>query len=310
MSRYPLGVKSDPRAARFYRKLKVRQRKRDLGKDLLDVDRYVEYCAASVQQYVSVKGSIEPVLHQTHSKAPIPKPVPKPTSLSSSLTRAQAVLSRLSLQHIPVLLPSNRARKPIFFTATVEPVTIVSPFTTRILKPIIFESTEFSPPKARILSDICSNRGRDYNAQCVTFSYFQKSHLQSLNAFVSYFFWSVDLSEYLQYPDFTVIVRYGKLVIGCGFMTPDVKVSEAYIPFLLVHPDFQRCGIGKIMLYHLVQSCQGKDVTLHVSVDNTAMLLYQQFGFKVEQFCIDFYDKYYPPRHHLSKHAFLMRLRR
>jgi ribosomal protein S18 acetylase RimI-like enzyme len=37
------------------------------------------------------------------------------------------------------------------------------------------------------------------------------------------------------------------------------------------------------MLYHLVQSCQGKDVTLHVSVDNPAMLLYQSFGFKAER---------------------------
>ena len=93
-------------------------------------------------------------------------------------------------------------------------------------------------------------------------------------------------------------------------MTPDVSVSEAYIPFLLVHPDFQSSSIGQIMLYHLIQSCQGKDVILHVSVNNPAMLLYQKFGFKTEQFCIDFYDKYYPPKYHLSKHAFLMRLKR
>jgi len=93
-------------------------------------------------------------------------------------------------------------------------------------------------------------------------------------------------------------------------MTPDIKVNEAYISFLLVHPDFRNAGIGKIMLYHLVQTCMGKDVTLHVSVDNPAMLLYQKFGFKAERYCLDFYEKYYPPGHHLSKHAYLMRLRR
>ena len=310
LARYQLGVKSDPRAARLYRKLKVRQRKRDLGKDLLNVDCYVQQCVETVEHYVSVKGSIEPVLRQTDSKTCISKLVPVPEHPSvTSLSRAHAILNRLSLQHIPILLPSNRAHRPIF-TTTAPPNTITSPFTARVLKPIIFESYEFSCPKTLTLSAICKMKGRDYNVQRVTFRYFHKSHLQSLNAFVSYFFWSVDLLEYLQYPDFTVVAHYGKMVIGCGFMTPDVKVSEAYIPFLLVHPDFQRCGIGKIMLYHLIQSCQGKDVTLHVSVDNTAMLLYQQFGFKVEQFCVDFYDKYYAPGYHLSKHAFLMRLRR
>ena len=99
-------------------------------------------------------------------------------------------------------------------------------------------------------------------------------------------------------------------MIGCGFLTPDVKPCEAYISFLLVHPDFQRAGIATFMLYHLIQTCMGKDVTLHCSVDNPAVLLYQKFGFKVEEFCLDFYDKYYPVKHHLSKHAFFMRLKR
>lgn len=63
----------------------------------------------------------------------------------------------------------------------------------------------------------------------------------------------VDLSECLQYPDFSVVVLYKKIVIGFGFMVPDVKYNEAYISFLLVHPEWRRAGIGTFMIYHLIQ---------------------------------------------------------
>ena len=54
----------------------------------------------------------------------------------------------------------------------------------------------------------------------------------------------------------------------------------------------------------------GKDVTLHVSATNPAMNLYHKFGFKVQEFVVDFYDKYLPPDSIQCKHAFFMRLRR
>jgi len=38
----------------------------------------------------------------------------------------------------------------------------------------------------------------------------------------------------------------------------------------------------------------GKDITLHVSVTNEAVLLYQKFGFKAEEYVQGFYKKYYP----------------
>lgn len=63
----------------------------------------------------------------------------------------------------------------------------------------------------------------------------------------------VDLSECLQYPDFSVVVLYKKVVVGFGFMVPDVKYNEAYISFLLVHPEWRRAGIGTFMIYHLIQ---------------------------------------------------------
>lgn len=54
----------------------------------------------------------------------------------------------------------------------------------------------------------------------------------------------------------------------------------------------------------------GKDVTLHVSASNPAMLLYQKFGFKAEEYILDFYDKYYPLESSACRHAFFLRLRR
>lgn len=59
-----------------------------------------------------------------------------------------------------------------------------------------------------------------------------------------------------------------------------------------------------------LQTCMGKDVTLHVSASNPAMLLYQKFGFKTEEYVLDFYDKYYPLESTECKHAFFLRLRR
>eukprot|EP00126_Sphaerothecum_destruens_P009240 Sdes_comp20472_c0_seq2m14745 len=72
-------------------------------------------------------------------------------------------------------------------------------------------------------------------------------------------------------------------------MTPN-----AYITYVVVHPDWRGAGIGTFMIYHLIQTCHGKDITLHVSSTNPAMILYQKFGFKPEEYVIDFYDKYYP----------------
>lgn len=53
-----------------------------------------------------------------------------------------------------------------------------------------------------------------------------------------------------------------------------------------------------------------KDITLHVSINNPALFLYQKFGFKVENVILDFYDKYMRRNSSESKHAFFCRLER
>lgn len=77
----------------------------------------------------------------------------------------------------------------------------------------------------------------------------------------------IDLSECLQYPDFSVVVLYKKVIIAFGFMVPDVKYNEAYISFLLVHPEWRRAGIATFMIYHLIQVMKKS----HVSAKEPAL---------------------------------------
>ena len=70
------------------------------------------------------------------------------------------------------------------------------------------------------------------------------------------------VSESLQYPDFTVVAMYRKIIVGFALIVPHENQMEAYISFLFTHPEWRRSGIAKFMLYHLVQSCLGKDITV------------------------------------------------
>ena len=79
------------------------------------------------------------------------------------------------------------------------------------------------------------------------------------------FFLSHDIvSESLQYPDFTVVAIYRKIIVGFALIVPHENQIEAYISFLFTHPEWRRAGIAKFMLYHLVQSCLGKDITVRI----------------------------------------------
>lgn len=80
------------------------------------------------------------------------------------------------------------------------------------------------------------------------------------------------------------------------------------------------------MLYYLITLNPNKDITLHVSINNHAMvslpplrniqpltslqLLYNRFGFKAEEFIVGFYEDYLDPQSRASKNAFRLRLRR
>ena len=331
LSKLGKAVKRCPEANRLLRKLKIRSRQRDYGHTPFDIDQIVSEAISHTLKYV-----IDEKLPYHEQVVPVYQDPPALTNMDgldegelsaafnstpSFVDHGNDVLEQLTL--IPVLsrsLPLSYLRFEHYLTGELSsaPQPFTSPYTARNLLPFIFRTSELSPPRRQINNEIIQHPLAKRNVdtsiplppKTMDFCYLQEHHMPAVNSLVSQFFWPVDLSECLQCPDFTCVVLYGKLLVACAFMTPDVKVNEAYISFLLVHPDFQRAGIGRIMLYHLIQSCCGKDVTLHVSVDNPAMILYQKFGFKAEKFCLDFYERYYPPQHHLSKHAYFMRLRK
>ncbi|KAG0369359.1 hypothetical protein BC939DRAFT_505177 [Gamsiella multidivaricata] len=140
----------------------------------------------------------------------------------------------------------------------------------------------------------------------IDYCYFRKEHLAQVNETLCRRFWpGIDMTEALQYPEYSVVVLYKRLVVGCAFMTP-----EGYITYVAVSAGWEKAGIGQFMLYHLMQASEGKDITLHVSANNPAMIMYQKFGFKPEQFLINFYKEYLPQNSLMCHNAFFVRLRR
>lgn len=63
------------------------------------------------------------------------------------------------------------------------------------------------------------------------------------------------VAETLQYPDFSCVALYKKLIVGFAFLVPDTGFNESYISFLFVRPEWRRGGIATFMLYHLIQVC-------------------------------------------------------
>ncbi|PNF35440.1 Cysteine-rich protein 2-binding protein [Cryptotermes secundus] len=198
-----------------------------------------------------------------------------------------------------------------------EPFCFCSPYTRRLLKPYIRRDMETTPLWLQLMSEVQAKANRNVPhwqpppRHPIDYSYVRPQHVSSVNSLCQEFFYpGIDLTECLQYPDFSCVVLYKKLVVGFAFMVPDVGLNEAYISFLFTRPEWRRAGIGTFMLYHLIQTCMGKDVTLHVSATNPAIILYQKFGFKVEEFVQDFYDKYLPADSKECKHALFLRLSR
>ncbi|RKP06306.1 hypothetical protein THASP1DRAFT_18636 [Thamnocephalis sphaerospora] len=148
--------------------------------------------------------------------------------------------------------------------------------------------------------------GDPYQPGSIDFCYFQRQHLEQVNQLLGRLLWpGIDMAEALLYPDFSVVALYKRIVVGCAFMTP-----EAYVTYIGVAPDWEGSELTSGNTAAVLQQAAGKDVTLHVSANNPAMILYQRFGFKPEEFIINFYDKYLPEGSRQCKNAFLVRLRR
>lgn len=289
---------------RMKRKLIVRQLKRERGLPVFDIDEEMN----RLTRGGSVNKGLDTSGHVTHGLS------------SRQFSGDVRILDRFQVAGCQV--KAFDLHQPSFLNRLVgiedcQLQSICSPYTTRVLKPFIRRDHELRPLKLRLLQEIKAYPHRNDPSwkpepiPPLDYCYVRPQHIPSVNSLCRQFFWpGIDLSECLQYPDFSCVVLFRRIVIAFAFLVPDVKYNETYISFIFTHPEWRRAGIATFMLYHLIQTCMGKDLTLHVSATNPAMLLYQRFGFKPEEFILDFYDKYFPVDSKECKHAFFLRLRR
>ncbi|KXN87679.1 Cysteine-rich protein 2-binding protein [Leucoagaricus sp. SymC.cos] len=143
----------------------------------------------------------------------------------------------------------------------------------------------------------------------ITYCTLQACHLNQIHDLLERVFWTgIDVSDSLEYsPErCTVVACYERLVVGVAILS---SPQETYITYLAVKAGWDKAQIARTMLFYLIKMNPRRDITLHVSANNSAMLLYNQFGFKAEEFIAGFYDDYLDPASRASKNAFRLRLR-
>ncbi|KIY64001.1 hypothetical protein CYLTODRAFT_432763 [Cylindrobasidium torrendii FP15055 ss-10] len=143
----------------------------------------------------------------------------------------------------------------------------------------------------------------------ITYSSLEQWHLSQVHDLLERAFWDgIDVSDSLDYwPErCTVVATYKKLVVGIAIIS---SPRETYITYLTVRAGWDGSKIATTMLHHLIQLHPHKDITLHVSANNPALLLYNRFGFKAEEFVLNFYEDYIPAASRASRNAFKLRLR-
>ncbi|KAK8384262.1 hypothetical protein O3P69_009193 [Scylla paramamosain] len=294
-----------PHLHRLRRKLIVRNQKVEHGLPVFNVDQEVEYWRI----YRQIRSRRERMEQDGKVNTPLT------ISNTRILDRFQMAGQQQGMAEEHNI--SFAARLGSSFGSDGPPALIHSPYTLRYLKPFIRRDHDCLPLKLQLLREVVSRHHQQEAGWVapppapIDYCYVTARHIPPMNQLARHFFWpGIDLSEVLQYPDHTCVVLYRRLVVGFGVVVPDTGYNEAYLSYLLVHPEWRRVGIASFVLYHLIQTCPGKDVTLHVSATNPALILYQQFGFKVEEFLSNFYDKYLPHDSPECKHAMYMRLRR
>ncbi|KAJ8520306.1 hypothetical protein ONZ45_g2886 [Pleurotus djamor] len=137
----------------------------------------------------------------------------------------------------------------------------------------------------------------------------QEFHIDQVHDLLHRVFWDgINVRDSLDFsPErCTVVATYKCLVVGVAILS---SPQETYITYLAVKAGWEGAQIATVMLHCLIQLNPNKDITLHVSANNPAMLLYNRFGFKAEEFVVGFYEDYLDPHSHASNNAFRLRLR-
>lgn len=304
-------INSDSTLSRFKRKLIMRRAKRRAGLAIFDLDQII---------YRYLKSSEPLLLQESEHEEGCSEATLLPTVETKGETR--------TYYDVPYVRdPTLSFKAKLLGVANVKgyPFDRISPFSGLRLPAYIHRESGIRPLKLRLFDEmrekgyLKEDEGNNANeldlSNTIDFIHVRKEFIPQVNRLLRKFFWpSIDMAESLDYPDYGVVVLYRKLVIGCAFMTPD-----SYVTYLLIHPEWADAGLGSILLHLLITRASPShlDITLHVSATNPAMLLYQKFGFKPEEYIVNFYDKYYRDDEDTvgqmalhSKNAFLIRLRR
>ncbi|KAI9190594.1 uncharacterized protein BJ171DRAFT_543631 [Polychytrium aggregatum] len=171
-----------------------------------------------------------------------------------------------------------------------------SSYTGKALKPFIWRDFSSRPATMLLFHEILSKRSsyqgeiwKCVEKDSIDYVYFSREHLVQVNSILSVIFWpGIDVSENLTWPDFGVVALYKRLVVGCALMTP-----EFYLTYIAVRPGWEHARNWQVGL-RSKYSTSG----------------WAPFGFKPEEFIVNFYDQYLPPDSRECKNAFFLRLRR
>jgi GNAT superfamily N-acetyltransferase len=254
-------------AARLRRKLVVRFANRQQGQKLFNIDQWMKsYYRPSGPKLTPLTVSFE---IQTQVVFPDGKVsqlrIPGKTSYEV-LQKLEKAATIRELEYSNSFIPKVYGSFMFEKTLT-SPKSFYSTFSGKLLSKYIHRDFHCRPQRMRLLHQIrkdCALR------DSVDYVYFQESHLDMVNKLLELVFWEgIDVSEELLTPDFTIVALYKRFVVGACFMTP-----EGYISYIAVAPGWEKAGIGKFMLFHMIKKAKANlcDITLHVSANNPSMV--------------------------------------
>ncbi|CAG8527494.1 1985_t:CDS:2 [Acaulospora colombiana] len=217
-----------PKAVRLKGKLHLRRLKRGLGLKIFDIDTIVsEHMRSSIPlEIMPHEDFFETEKQAKDVKENKEKNIDSTSQIENLMSTPykNSFASRLygDIRSANTLTAENAWTSPL----------------QRKLRPYIRRDYETMPPKLNLLRDIVKYAHRsDPNwtqppSSPIDFCYFQKEHLSQVNDLLQRCFWPGI--------DGGVVAMYKRLIIGCGFMTP-----EAYITYIAVAPGWQKSGIGQ-----------------------------------------------------------------
>jgi len=88
----------------------------------------------------------------------------------------------------------------------------------RMLKPYIRRDNLTKPIKLALNFQITRNENES-NRNSIDYVHLRPEHVIQINMMCEHFFWNgIDVSECLNYPDYTLVALYDKLIIGFAFL--------------------------------------------------------------------------------------------